>query len=130
MAYLLTGKCNNCGECCRAAFLSRRMSVNNNVIDGVKYCDAAYKDGDIIKCRFMSEVLKYDVAVEISKEFDLKQVSDDVIIASGLSKDQADYCSKCMAFPDPNIRKHWAWVLDNKAKNNIPNCAFSYEVIK
>ena len=111
-----------------STMVSKEMCLNNNIIDGVLYCDGAYKISQgVFGCRLVDEVIKYE-SVEISKAIDETLISDDVKIASGLTKDQADWCLRCMAFPNfeadvPLIYKK-VWLKRLLSRKGIPDCGF------
>ena len=131
--YSIKGECVFCGDCCKGDMVDATMCRTNNIINGILYCDCTYQKPDkTFCCKLIDEIIKYE-PVSISQSFDGTLISDDVKIASGLDKEQADWCLRVMAFPNfeaEGLEKRLvtSWITHLKTRNKIPNCGFSLEV--
>ena len=125
--YKLTGYCCQCGQCCRAGFVHKRMCLNKNIIDGVQYCDFLEKriDGKFY-CPLVEKVKEFDETFSISKSIDPSIITPIMRTSLDMTDEQVKWTCSVMHFPDPNNRD-WRAMLDNKLRWGLEKCTFSYE---
>lgn len=126
--YTLTGNCCQCGQCCKASFISKVLCQNNNIIDGELYCDFIEKQPDgKFYCQMIVLAKTADETIDISQVLDPAVITSTMRTELDMTDKQAEYCCGVMAFPDLNVQERWKRVLDEKEKYKIPKCTFSYE---
>ena len=123
MSYIREGYCSQCGQCCRAFFISKKMVTQNNVIDGELYCDFVEKriDGKFY-CLLVEKLKLINPDIDIGSTVSKELVTTEMKEAISMDNEQADWCVGELAYPDPTREEH------NPTRHNIkekhPKCTY------
>ena len=127
MAYVKTGYCSQCGDCCRSEFLPPVMSQKNNIIDDVQYCDNIRKENNLFICSMVEELLKVDSELDIGVALNPVVVTQEIMTKIDMNDEQVNWCCREMNFPDSNDEAHIPPKLENITDVH-PNC--TYEMVE
>lgn len=116
------GYCSQCGDCCRSKHIKAVMSQNDNVIDGVQYCDFARKEDGKFICSLIERLKTLDDKIDIGTVIDSKIVTTDIKTELGMTDEQARWCCGEIDYPNPEKDNHTP--PHHYVNKTHPNCTF------
>ena len=123
--YKRTGHCGQCGDCCRAAYISPVMSQENNIIDDIQYCDFVRKEDGVFICSLIEKLKLVDELVDIGSVVDSKLVTADIKTDLAMSDEQVLWCTGEIDYPNP-LRDNHCPPCHNVQEMH-PNCTYFIE---
>ena len=98
------------------------MSQNNNVIDGVQYCDHIRKENGVFVCSFVEELKRRNENIDIGEPIDVNLITPELKAAIAMTDEQAVWCAGELDYPNPEKPNHTP--PRHYVQDKHPNCTF------